>query len=156
MCILLINIGILQVGCKKDSISIGNEEFSYEEYEFLQTCDMPLEDNLVFSSNDSEKNHLIAIRAEQILLKDNHIISSYDYEDFVESLDNENSSRQKLIASGQPVYGPEQYDARVYFDYIYSNARYDYSVNILGIEEDYQLITEAYINDLQNVIDTIY
>lgn len=102
---------------------VNGEKIENEEYEFLASCSMPYLDTYSNQTYDLQTNKVLLIRAEQILLKENGIIKTYEYAQFLEQQKDENEKRKKALESNQIIYGPKQYDKKVYFDYYYSECR---------------------------------
>lgn len=66
----------------------------------------------------------VRIKLQQILMKENGIVSDISYEGFLKSLKEENQKRQEAVKKDQVIYGPEQYGPNEYFDYQLSNNVY--------------------------------
>lgn len=66
----------------------------------------------------------VRIKLQQILMKENGIVSDISYEGFLKSLEEENLKRQEAVKKNQVIYGPEQYGPNEYFDYQLSNNVY--------------------------------
>lgn len=66
----------------------------------------------------------VRIKIQQILMKENGIVSDISYEGFLKSLEEENQKRQEAAKKNQVIYGPEQYGPNEYFDYQLSNNVY--------------------------------
>lgn len=62
------------------------------------------------------------IKIEQELMVEYGVVSKYDttFEAFTELLEQENKRRSDVIKSGGEVYGPEQYSASGYYQYLHS------------------------------------
>jgi len=60
-------------------------------------------------------------RVKQILAQQNDIESYMNYTDFKGKLKAENIRRKAAHEKGEPIYGPVQYDERVYYWYVLGN-----------------------------------
>ncbi len=63
----------------------------------------------------------VNIKIQQILARDNGIMTDISHKAFLENLKNENIRRIKILAKNGVIYGPEQYTEKTYFEYIFSN-----------------------------------
>ena len=74
------------------------------------------------------------IKTEQYLFKQNGIADDISYSCFIKELDAENERRRIAVENNLPVYGPLQFDEKVYYDYLNSERRYKLK-NILADNE---------------------
>jgi hypothetical protein len=89
-------------------------------------------------------------KVEQQMLKENAVIEDISYSAFCKAADKENEARKQAIGAGEKIYGPKEYGARVYYDYIYSEAKERMIKDVLmsRISED-QVIRFAELNGLE-------
>lgn len=73
-------------------------------------------------AREATLNDEVRIKVQQLLMKQNGIISDISYEGFLKSLADENQRRQEAVKKGQIVYGPTQFGENEYFDYQFSNS----------------------------------
>ncbi|WP_256757060.1 peptidyl-prolyl cis-trans isomerase [Cohnella sp. WQ 127256] len=66
---------------------------------------------------------VVKIKLQQLLAKQNDLVSSVSYEDFVQSLAVENKRRKQAELLKEVIYGPLQYDEQGYYNYLLSNMR---------------------------------
>ncbi|MFA9377610.1 MAG: hypothetical protein ACERKZ_12745 [Lachnotalea sp.] len=111
---------------------VNGEKIRKEEYDFLSSCPMQYIDSYEDEKYDLNTRKILLTRAEQILLKESGIIEDYSYDKFLEQLTKENEKRKEAIENNQAIYGPKQYDKKVYFDYYYSECRNYYVDTILS------------------------
>lgn len=64
------------------------------------------------------------IKTEQSLFKQYGIAADISYSCFLRELDGKNQRRKVAAANNLPVYGPLQYDEKVYYDYVNSERRH--------------------------------
>lgn len=64
---------------------------------------------------------LIEIKVEQILGKQNGLLSDTRYNVFLKVREQENKKRAKAKENGEVIYGPVEYGEREYFHYVHSN-----------------------------------
>lgn len=60
------------------------------------------------------------IKTEQILMKKHGITDDITFSGFLEDLKTENERRRLALAKNLPVYGPVQYEDKIYYDYLHS------------------------------------
>ena len=60
------------------------------------------------------------IKIEQILMKNNGITEDISYSGFLEYLNAENERRKMAIIKNIPIYGPVQYNEKIFYDYLHS------------------------------------
>jgi hypothetical protein len=133
----------------KDTILVINGEIvRKEEYDFLSSCSSKYLDSYSDDKYDLKTRKVLLIRAEQILLKESGIIKDYSYYSFIKQLEQENQKRKDLLDQNQILYGPKQYDKKVYFDYYYSECRAQYAkqiqVNADNSEKNYEELDRLY------------
>jgi len=63
----------------------------------------------------------VRIKAQQLWAKQYGVIEDAGYSAFLEKLQQENDRRKQSAAAGLPIYGPKQYAADGYYDYLLSN-----------------------------------
>jgi hypothetical protein len=73
-------------------------------------------------AREATLNDEIRIKVQQMLMKENGIISDLHYESFLKSLEDENWRRQEAVKKGQIVYGPTKFGENEFFDYQFSNS----------------------------------
>jgi len=66
-------------------------------------------------------NDIIEVKVQQILAKENGIIESTDYRDFLKDLEDENRQRKDALKNNKIVYGPDNYGEFEYFKYSFDN-----------------------------------
>jgi len=69
---------------------------------------------------ESTISKLKRIKVEQILMKQHGLILDVSYAEFLRDLETENDRRRKALSKNLPIYGPKQYEERVYYDYLHS------------------------------------
>lgn len=111
---------------------VNGEKINKEEYDFLSSCSIKYLNSYVDEKYDLDTRKVLLIRAEQILLKEKGVIEDYSYTKFMEQLKKENEKRKEAIENNQVIYGPKQYDKKVYFDYYYSECRTYYRNIVLS------------------------
>lgn len=119
MCALGIAACFLTAFQRKPVISVNGDKIYEEEYSFLSH---------VFTGgtgeeSSTEDDKVAFAKIEQQMLKDYGIIEDISYSVFLEMVKEENIRREKAIQAGEKIHGPKEYDARVYYDYIYSEAK---------------------------------
>jgi hypothetical protein len=62
-------------------------------------------------------DELVKVKIEQIIMKENGIVSDISYETFLKSYDRENKDRARKVANNQPIYGPKKYGKAEYYSY---------------------------------------
>lgn len=72
-------------------------------------------------AREATLNDEIRIKIQQMLMKQNGMITDFSYESFLKSLADENHRRQEAVKKGQIVYGPTQFGENEFFDYQFSN-----------------------------------
>lgn len=65
-------------------------------------------------------DELTKVKIEQIIMKENGIVSDISYEAFLKSYEQENKDRAKKLANKQPIYGPQKYGLAEYYSYYHS------------------------------------
>ncbi|MZQ86377.1 hypothetical protein GQF01_30180 [Paenibacillus sp. 5J-6] len=73
-------------------------------------------------AREATLNDEVRTKVQQILMKQNGILTDISYEGFLKSLADENHRRQEAVKKGQIVYGPTQYGENEFFDYQFSNS----------------------------------
>ena len=63
---------------------------------------------------------LKSIKIQQILMRQHGLVTDISYSGFLRSLEIENNRRRKASMDNVPVYGPIQFETRVYYDYLFS------------------------------------
>jgi hypothetical protein len=96
------------------------------------------------------EDRVIVAKVEQQMLKENAVIEDISYLAFCKMLEKENEARKQAIAAGEKIYGPKEYDARIYYDYIYSEAKERMIKDVLmnEVSED-QVMRVAKINGIE-------
>lgn len=61
------------------------------------------------------------IKVEQILMKNYGLISDISYLEFIRNLDKENQRRKIAVERDIPIYGPQHYDERIFYEYLHSD-----------------------------------
>jgi hypothetical protein len=64
----------------------------------------------------------VRVKVQQIIAKEQGVMSDISYEGFLRSLKTENDRRQKAINDHKVIFGPVQYTENAYFEYVMSNA----------------------------------
>lgn len=103
----------------KPVITVNGDKIYEDEYSFLshvftggvQAGEQGPEDRVTFA------------KIEQQMLKENAVIEDISYSTFCKSVEKENEARKKAIVAGEKIYGPKEYDVKIYYDYIYSEAK---------------------------------
>jgi len=75
---------------------------------------------------------LKSIKEEQILFKKYGLANDISYSGFLKALNAENNLRKKKAAQKAVIYGPEQYDAKVYYDYLQGDRREKLQTKLLS------------------------
>ncbi|HEY0827608.1 MAG TPA: hypothetical protein VGE40_05905 [Bacilli bacterium] len=65
--------------------------------------------------------HLTGIKVQQMLAKEMGVLDDLSYEAFLEQLNKENKVRKERLARKEVIFGPQQYDEKTYFNYVFSN-----------------------------------
>jgi len=60
------------------------------------------------------------LKTEQILIKENGITNNISFGGFLADLETENERRRLAFAKNLPIYGPVQYEERVFYDYLHT------------------------------------
>ncbi len=63
----------------------------------------------------------VRIKVEQIVAREQGVVSDITYSAFLEALEQENERRQRALGTGEPIYGPKQYREDEYFTYVFTN-----------------------------------
>ncbi|RKD31580.1 hypothetical protein [Lacrimispora algidixylanolytica] len=98
-------------------------------------------------------------KVEQQMLKENAVIEDISYSAFCKTVEKENEARKKAIVAGEKIYGPKEYDTRIYYDYIYSEAKERMIKDVLmgRISEDEVIrVTETNGSELKEEEDKQY
>lgn len=103
----------------KPVITVNGDKIYEDEYSFLshvftggiQAGEQEPEDRVTFA------------KVEQQMLKENAVIEDISYSAFCKTVEKENEVRKQAIVAGEKIYGPKEYDTRIYYDYIYSEAK---------------------------------
>ncbi len=119
VCMMGIAACFLTAFQRKPVISVDGDKIYEEEYSFLSH---------VFTGgmgegNDTADERVVFAKIEQQMLKDYGIIEDISYSAFQEKVKEENARREQSIQAEEKIYGPKEYDARIYYDYIYSEAK---------------------------------
>jgi hypothetical protein len=117
--ILCVAACFLTVFQSKPVITVNGDKIYEDEYSFLshvftggaQAGEQGLEDRVTFA------------KVEQQMLKENAVIEDISYSAFCKTVEKENEARKKALVAGEKIFGPKEYDARIYYDYIYSEAK---------------------------------
>jgi hypothetical protein len=64
---------------------------------------------------------LIKIKIEQILMKKYGILDDIGYSRFLQDFENENKERMERINKNQVIFGPKQFQVKMYYDYTQNN-----------------------------------
>ncbi|NLP15173.1 MAG: peptidylprolyl isomerase [Clostridium sp.] len=65
--------------------------------------------------------NIIRIKVQQKLAKENGIIKSTDYRDFLKELERENEQRNDALKNNKVIYGPDNYGELEYYCYTFDN-----------------------------------
>ncbi|WP_018756184.1 peptidyl-prolyl cis-trans isomerase [Paenibacillus terrigena] len=57
-------------------------------------------------------------KMQQILMREQGIVSDISYDAFLKQFETENEQREAKVRNGQPIYGPKQYGASEYYSYV--------------------------------------
>jgi hypothetical protein len=63
----------------------------------------------------------VRIKVEQIVAREQGVVSDISYSAFLKALGRENERRQTALEAGEPIYGPKQYREDEYFTYVFTN-----------------------------------
>jgi hypothetical protein len=63
---------------------------------------------------------LTGIKIQQILAKEAGLLEEPGYDFFLKQLELENNSRKERLAKKEVIFGPQQYDAKTYFNYVFN------------------------------------
>ena len=58
------------------------------------------------------------IKSGQILMKSHGIADDISYSNFLQDLKNENERRKEAVSKKLPVYGPVEYEEKIYYEYL--------------------------------------
>ncbi|WP_438449200.1 peptidyl-prolyl cis-trans isomerase [Gorillibacterium sp. sgz5001074] len=61
------------------------------------------------------------IKVQQLWARQEGLIEDIGYESFLQRLHDENESRKKALQEHRVIYGPQQYNADTYYEYVFSN-----------------------------------
>lgn len=64
----------------------------------------------------------VRIKVQQMIAKEQGVLTDISYEGFLKSLKVENDRRQKAIQEQKVIFGPVRYTENAYFEYVMSNA----------------------------------
>lgn len=64
---------------------------------------------------------LTDIKIQQMIAKEYGIVNAIHYSDFLKEYHKENARRERAIAKGEVIYGPQQYDEWSFYQYQFSN-----------------------------------
>lgn len=67
---------------------------------------------------DETINALKRIKIEQILMKEEGIVDDISFTDFIKELKNENARRKKAIANKTSIYGPTEFNEKIYYEFL--------------------------------------
>jgi len=109
-------------GLKSNVFSYFFQKYNIEGSEGFWTTSFNGETPLDFLINSTIET-IKRIKIEQILINKYGITEDISYSGFLKDLLSENERRVKAVANNQPVYGPIQYDERVYYEYLLSERR---------------------------------
>lgn len=114
--VLLVSSLVVNAGTKP-MLTVNGDAIRKEEYEFLsQVASGGIKES-------KKESKIIAAKVEQQLLKEYNIMTDISYSHFKSSLKEENKRRANALEKGEKIYGPKQYEAKVYYDYLYSEAK---------------------------------
>jgi len=65
-------------------------------------------------------DELVKVKLEQIIMKENGIVSDISYAAFLKNYNQENKDRARKTANNQPIYGPKKYGVAEYYSYYQS------------------------------------
>lgn len=77
----------------------------------------------------------VSLKIQQIIAKEQGVLSEISYSSFVQSLNQENERRQRAINNNQVIYGPTKYTEETYLEYVMGNS-------ILSVKN--RLMTQAW------------
>lgn len=66
-------------------------------------------------------NELVRIKVQQLWARELGLAKDVSYAQFLKALAAENERRRIALRNREPIYGPQQYDIRGYYDYLFSN-----------------------------------
>lgn len=164
--ILIVMINILNSKNSNENyiITIGNLEVSKEELVFSIGDKKQEVKNIILTTygvnpNDFDWNDtygekrgyecildeaLLKVKKEKVIQEEAinaGIIEKFNYAAFSDMLEEENTSRSSMIASGKAVFGPEQYTEKQYYKYLNNNLliqvkEYLIKNNLLEVSEE--------------------
>lgn len=125
--LLCINFFLLTGFQKKPVLFVNGDRIYEEEYLFLSQ---------VYTGGMAEeekgtRNRAACAKVEQQMLKENNVVEDISFSSFLNKVNQENEARKKAMDAGERIYGPKEYDARIYYDYIYSEAKEKMIKNVL-------------------------
>lgn len=104
---------------RKPVITVNGDKIYEAEYSFLSHVFT----GGVQAGERGATERAVYAKVEQQMLKENAVIEDISYSAFCKAADKENEARKQAVDEGRKIYGPKLYDARVYYDYIYSEAK---------------------------------
>jgi len=81
-------------------------------------------------------NDAVKSKVQQMIARDNGVISDISYSAFVSAWKAQNADRAQNLADNQPIYGPQQYTESVYYDVNLSNLQSD-TINAIAADAAY-------------------
>lgn len=72
----------------------------------------------------------IRIKVQQMIAKEQGVLTDISYEGFLKSLKIENDRRQKALREQKVIFGPVRYTENAYFEYVMSNAMLSVTRNL--------------------------
>ncbi|MGC6174232.1 hypothetical protein [Lacrimispora sp. 38-1] len=146
VCVLGIAAFLLTLFQRKPVILINSDKIYKEEYSFLSHVFT----GSIGEKDDTADDRVAYAKIEQQMLKDYGIIEDISFSTFQEKVKEENARREQAVMAGEKIYGPEKYDARVYYDYIYSEAKQRLIKQILVNQISEELVQDfAKKNDIK-------
>ncbi len=103
----------------KPVITVNGDKIYEDEYSFLSHVFT----GGVQAGEQGPEERVTFAKVEQQMLKENAVIEDISYSAFCKTVEKENEARKKAIVAGEKIFGPKEYDARIYYDYIYSEAK---------------------------------
>ncbi len=116
--IFILTVCVLILHGKRPAIIVNGDKIYEDEFTFLSKVSIGTDHR---DLTDSER--VVRAKIEQQYLKENGFVDHITYSSFRNKLKEENNKRQQALKSGGKVYGPQQFDMFVYYDYYYSEAR---------------------------------
>lgn len=92
---------------------------------------------------------LKVMKATEELLRSEDLLIFDDFDHFLEILESENVRREQAVENGEVIYGPVEYSARDFYDYVIANTAIEYKSKV--IENGSVIVTDEMLSDFQKL-----